>query len=134
MCILLFLLPQIKLCNCFLFSGLVKKCPKVFTDEGFAYWNDGARKLQKHELCVREIKGGDASQPKIDVALAKSLTTSREYNYLMLSHVVEALQFLARQNLASRGSYTPECAQTEHNSNLIQVSAYLVILRYSQLC
>ena len=80
----------------------MKGCSKVFTEEGFSYWNDGQRKLAKHAAsdlhlqCVKLLYHGDKSQPKIDVSLDASITTSREQNRSMLSHSVQALKFLSR--------------------------------------
>lgn len=109
--------------------GLVKNCAKVFTEEGFCYWNDGQRKLDKHaksnqhkESIKQVCHGGDRSQPKIDVSLDLSIKTSRDQNRTIMKHVIQALKLLSRQNLAFRGSHTPDSEFNEHNSNLIQVS------------
>lgn len=119
---------HMKPCHLNLLLEKVKKSSQTFTVTGFSYWNDGHRKLAKHEEsddhkeCVKQLTGGDKSQPKIDISLDASIATSRVQNATMLTHVIRALKFLTKQNLAIRGTATQGSTYTEPNSNLIQVS------------
>lgn len=64
---------------------------------------------------------GDPGQPLIDVALDKSVCTTRAENGRMLVHIVRSLIFLTRQNLALRGKYKTDQEFAEPDSNIIQV-------------
>lgn len=116
--------------SAFFISGLLKKSEcSVYTDEGFCYWNDGKRKFEKHQSSVAhkhavELLHGK-SQPRIDEALDSAVLKTKKQNYQMLVHVIRALKFLTRQNLALRGKSVTNEEFTEPNSNLIQVMRIL---------
>ena len=100
----------------------------TYTKTGFSYWNDGSRKLKKHQEsnvhsdCVKLLDGDLSGNQRIDEALDKALKCSKDQNNSMLVYVIRALLFLSRQNLAIRGKYNSSQGDfIEPNSNLIQV-------------
>jgi len=83
--------------------GLVKQSSKVYTADGFAYWNDGFRKLQKHERSEQHVAARNAlhslgGMRRIDEALDSSVKSNREAANKMLVNVVRALMFQTCQN------------------------------------
>lgn len=80
---------------------------------GFTYWNDGARKFLKHERSETHKEAVSAcnrhSSKQVDEILDKNLTKLKMENRQMLCHVIEALRFLARQNLSIRGTTVQVC-------------------------
>lgn len=112
------------------FVGLTpsSKVSDTYTKTGFSYWNDGSRKLKKHQEsnvhsdCVKLLDGDLSGNQRIDEALDKALKCSKDQNNSMLVYVIRALLFLSRQNLAIRGKYNSSQGDfIEPNSNLIQV-------------
>lgn len=78
---------------------------------GFAYWNDGLRKLTKHSNSKRHQEAivavaGLNSAQKVDDMLDKHVMTSKQDNRYMLINVVQVIKFLGRQGLAFRGKLT----------------------------
>ena len=69
----------------------------------FAYWNDGFRKLQKHERSEQHVAARNAlhslgGMRRIDEALDSSVKSNREAANKMLVNVVRALMFQTCQN------------------------------------
>lgn len=104
-----------------------KRLEDSFITTGFSCWNDGSRRLIRHEEsgyhqeAVAAI-GNKHSKEKIDEALDKQKKKTKKDNHYMLSAVVDALKLLSRQGLATRGAYKESEEQTsEPNSNTWQV-------------
>lgn len=115
----------------------MRSCTKkeaTFSETGFSYWNDGLRKFKKHEtsLSHKEALSSfrfNADSTPINESLSKAVAVNKAANNSMLTHVVQSLKFLSRQNLPPRGKYVratgDEASQhfsSEPNSNLNQVS------------
>lgn len=104
--------------------------------EGFSNWNDGKRKFEKHESSESHRESVAAlnrhSSGRVDDMLSARTKSQKKENTEMLSHVVEAIRYLARQNLALRGATVKKSEENlvcEPNANFWQT--LLLIKKYS---
>lgn len=104
---------------------------------GFRNWNDGRKKLRNHEgtkshqSAVTEMN--KVRGKTILEKIAAHLLLTKEQNNRMLVHVINALKYLSRQDIATRGRYvgyagtgTTTDFNLEPNSNFNQVSVLMV--------
>ena len=96
-----------------------KKLPKIFTTDGFCYWNDGKKALEGHQkseyhqeadMKLKYRTHGKAIVDVLDASAAQERTLNAEH----LKTVIRVLKLCATQNIAPRGS-------TQDNSNLHQI-------------
>lgn len=119
-------------------SEWLRDCTKhegVFIEHGFSYWNDGLRRLKKHEASkthqqtIAMLKTYSQQTP-IHEQLSHAIKVSRDQNNATLCYVINALKFLSRQHLAIRGRQAVPCEGDENfnlepDSNLNQVNFLL---------
>lgn len=93
-----------------------------FVNLGFSNWNDGGRKLNKHQACQSHMDAVAALQRhgsgKVDELLDKQLKQNKVDAHDMLVYVIEAIRFLAKQGLPFRGSFVKDAEIGEPESNL----------------
>lgn len=95
--------------------------------EGFTCWNDGHRRMERHEKSASHKQAMQAihnqhSVRKVNELLDANVKTSKKDNHDMLSYVIEAIRTLGRQGLALRGSFQHHDGPTsEPDSNLWQI-------------
>ena len=79
----------------------------TFITTGFCDWNDAKRRFNQHSNAGihKEAVLKLSSSKKVDEMLNASAIRSKQTNTAMLSEVIRALKFLARQNLALRGMF-----------------------------
>lgn len=93
--------------------------------EGFSYWNDGHRRIQKHGESNHHLEsvaasGRTHSSANIDTLLDNTVAQSKLDNHDMLVYVIDSIKYLTRQGQALRGSHQSGENFSEPNSNLWQ--------------
>lgn len=81
-----------------------KRVDDTFSKSGFSYWNDGLRRLLRHEESASHQEAHAAvnksnTTQKIDEALDQQLKNSKTDNHYVLSAVIDAMKFLSKQGM-----------------------------------
>ena len=96
----------------------------AFVTTGFSNWNDGSRKFDKHQKCASHLDAVASLEHhgsgKVDELLDRTLKLNKIDAHDMLSHVIEAIRYLARQGLPLRGTYHADSDSSEPDSNFWQ--------------
>lgn len=96
-----------------------------FVTSGFFNWNDGSRKMKKHQASISHHESISALERhrsgRVDELLNKNVAQAKADGHDMLWYVIEAIRHLTRQGLPLRGSYDSNPDHpAETNSNLWQ--------------
>ena len=108
--------------------------------EGYNNWNDGFRRLDKHQESAAHSESVLALQrhrcSAVNELLDEGVKKSKCDNNALLCHMIDALRLLARQNIAVRGATIKldaepslEPQHSEPNSNIWQV--LMLMSKYS---
>lgn len=101
-----------------------------FVTTGFSNWNDGRRRLERHQKSASHIESvaalmGHSTQP-VDELLDDNTKQSKKDGHDMLWYVIEAMRILCRQGLSLRGCTNSDSnAPLEPDSNLWQQLQFL---------